>query len=466
MTALFLKLLGMSIMGSVVILVTMLVRFILRRRSKGFIMILWAVVAIRLLIPVSIESRISIFNYLPFSCETIVHTADEMQTAALTGSNEELLNADADLVNTAEHSHVHVTERTMPDIRTVAACVWFSGMACIAAFYAVRFFLLKRRLKGAVKTGSNIYESEKVTSPFVFGFFVPKIYLPDVLNNTERECVLRHEKTHIKHLDWIKKLIGLVAVTVHWFNPLVWLAYYLFEQDIEMSCDEAAVKDMDQGLKQAYAMSIVSFAKRSNNMSYLVTSLGFSRNSFCKVAVTGRVKNIVNHKKGTVSATVAITMTMLLVAASCGFSAKTNMFEKSTQSAVLSSIGADGFRQVSEEKLFKTRSLLSKTGVYLDAYYYNGSDEEHPDKLILFEKCDTRDIAEGNGDFTERDYLRYYLREKVGITGFYVKSEDAVTIGGVTYTRYVISCCESGNEFCKLYVSKTDKDHYSDIFLG
>ena len=413
----------------------------------------------------SIESRISIFNYLPFSAESIVHTADEMQTAAGDGSKE-ALTADIDVMQTADHSHYHVAERTMPDIRSVASCVWFAGMACIAAFYAVRFFLLKRRLKGAVKTGSNIYESEKVTSPFVFGFFVPKIYLPDVLNNTERECVLRHEKTHIKHLDWIKKLIGLVAVTVHWFNPLVWLAYYLFEQDIEMSCDEAAVKDMDQGLKQAYAMSIVSFAKRSNNMSYLVTSLGFSRNSFCKVAVTGRVKNIVNHKKGTVSATVAITMTMLLVAASCGFSAKTNMFEKSTQSAVLSSIGADGFRQVSEEKLFKTRSLLSKTGVYLDAYYYNDSDEEHPDKLILFEKCDTRDIAEGNGDFTERDYLRYYLREKVGITGFYVKSEDAVTIGGVTYTRYVISCCESGNEFCKLYVSKTDKDHYSDIFLG
>ncbi len=101
MTALFLKLLGMSIMGSVVILVTMLVRFILRRRSKGFIMILWAVVAIRLLIPVSIESRISIFNYLPFSAETIVHTADEMQTAAGDGSKE-ALTADIDVMQTTD----------------------------------------------------------------------------------------------------------------------------------------------------------------------------------------------------------------------------------------------------------------------------------------------------------------------------------------------------------------------------
>ena len=139
----------------------------------------------------SIESRISIFNYLPFSAESIVHTADEMQTAAGDGSKE-ALTADIDVMQTADHSHYHVAERTMPDIRSVASCVWFAGMACIAAFYAVRFFLLKRRLKGAVKTGSNIYESEKVTSPFVFGFFVPKIYLPDVLNNTERECVLRH----------------------------------------------------------------------------------------------------------------------------------------------------------------------------------------------------------------------------------------------------------------------------------
>ena len=469
MTALFLKLLGMSIMGSVVILVTMLARFILRRRSKGFIMILWAVVAIRLLIPVSIESRISIFNYLPISAEKIVHTVDEKQTAAFSDSKEVQLNADAVLAETAEHSHDHVTENTMPDLRTVAPYIWIAGMSGIVAFYAVRFIMLKRRLKGAVKIGPNIYESEKVTSPFVFGFFVPKIYLPDVLDNTERECVLRHEKTHIKHGDWIKKLIGIAAVAVHWFNPFVWLAYILFEQDIEMSCDEAAVKDMDKELKQAYAMSIVSFARRSNNMSYLVTPLGFSKNSFCKVAVTGRIKNIVNHKKGTVSATVAITMTLLLVAASCGFSAKTNMFKEPGQSSatsVLSYITSDDYEMVSEKTLLEARSMFNKTGIILDAYFYKGTEEEQINPVIMFENCDIRNTAKGDSIISERDYLNFYLREKVGLTSFYVSSEDDVVIAGNTYKKYVVNCCEVGSEFCKLYVRKIDNFHYYDIYHG
>ena len=468
MTALFLKLLGMSVTGSVVILVTMLARFILRRRSKGFIMILWAVVAVRLLIPVSIESRISIFNYLPFSAETIVHTADETKAAPGQVSKETLI-ADSVAADTADNSQAFIAEITVPDFRTVAPYVWFSGMAGIAAFYAVRFFMLKRKLKGAVKTGSNIYESEKVTSPFVFGFFVPKIYLPDVLDNTERECVLRHEKTHIKHGDWIKKLIGIAAVSLHWFNPLVWLAYVLFEQDIEMRCDEAAVKDMDQGLKQAYAMSIVSFARRSNNKSFLVTPLGFSRNSFCKVAVTGRVKNIVNHKKGTVSTTVAITMTLLLVAASCGFSAKTNMFiepEQSSATGVLPAIVSDDYKTVSEKTLQEARKMFNKTGIILDAYFYKGTDENHINQVIMFENSDIRNTAKGDSIVSERDYLNFYLREKVGLTSFHVSSEDEVVIAGNIYKKYVVSCCENGSEFCKLYVHKIDNYHYYDIFHG
>ena len=104
---------------------------------------------------------------------------------------------------------------------------------------------------------------------FVFGIFVPRIYLPDTLENNEKEYVLLHERTHIKHGDWLIKIIGVFAVAVHWFNPLVWLAYMLFERDIEMSCDESVVAGMDTGLKLAYTMSIVSFAKQSNTKRYL-----------------------------------------------------------------------------------------------------------------------------------------------------------------------------------------------------
>ena len=339
MGELFSKIVEMSVTGSIVILITLLARFLLRKRSKRFIMILWAVVAIRLLVPISIESSLSIFNYLPLKTNT-VSTDAKVQDADLPdfysypqAATSESVAAPVvqddfrtEMSGITDNPEVNLAStRSLPDIKTVLAIVWLSGATAITGYCSVRYILLKRKLKGARNIGDNIFVSDNITTPFVFGFFVPGIYLPEILGKSEKEYVLLHERTHIRHGDQISKIIGMFTVAVHWFNPLVWLAYALFEQDIEMSCDECVVADAD--VKQAYTMSIVSYAKMSNNKRYLVTPLGFSKVNFSKAEVTNRVKNIINYKKGKALTAAAITVVLLFVALACGLNSKTNADE-------------------------------------------------------------------------------------------------------------------------------------------
>ena len=356
MDSLFLKVLEMSVTGSIVILVTVLARFLLKKRSKRFIMILWAVVAFRLLVPVSLESHLSFFNFIPLKTQNIT-AISEVQEAATPDNIADTQVVKADPAADTEQQNVVIAEtavnmgnetlsgdlttaKSLPDIKTVLSTVWLIGALGIMGFCSIQFIKLKIQLRNARKTDSNVYVSEKISAPFVFGLFVPRIYLPDVLDKYEKKYVLLHERTHIRHGDWLIKIIGMFAVAVHWFNPLAWLAYKLFEQDIEMSCDESVVAGMDDALKQAYTMSIVSFAKRSNAKRYLVTPLGFSKVNFSKTEVTNRVKNIIKFKKGKTVTAVAITAVLLFVGAGCAFNPKTVGVE---------GVGPDGVNETESE---------------------------------------------------------------------------------------------------------------------
>ena len=336
MTDLFLKVLEMSIMGSVVVLATILFRFLLRKRSKRFIMILWAVVAVRLLLPINIQSVISVFNYIPLHTDAIttqIQEAKVFEDSAVNNPAAEITEEKTHIdlaVNEAADEHYEATvtpvqnvnARAVPNVKVILAAIWFIGFAAVASYTVIRFILLKIKLRDAVKIDRGVYESDKVRSPFVFGLFVPKIYLPEVLDNTEREYILMHERTHIRHGDWIGKILGTVIVAIHWFNPFVWLSYALFEQDIEMSCDESTISKMTSELRQAYAISIVNYAKKSNNKKYLVTPLGFSNSRFCKAEVTHRVKNIISFKRGSKATSVVLTVTLLFVGATLGLNSK------------------------------------------------------------------------------------------------------------------------------------------------
>ena len=327
MEALFLKVFGMSVTGSIVILITLLARLLLKKRSKRFIMILWAFVAVRLLIPIGFDSSFSIFNFIPLQTQTFT-AAPQVKDAAIPDKRA-YINIDEETgdTGTAAMSEDPGNAELLPDTKTVLSLVWLAGAMGIAGICFVRYIRLKKKLENAKNVSGNVYVSEKISTPFVFGLFVPRIYLPDVLEKTEKEYILLHEKTHIKHGDWLIKIIGMTAVAVHWFNPLVWLAYMFFERDIEMSCDESVVAGLNDDLKQAYTMSIVSYAQKSNSKRYLVTPLGFSKVNFSKTEVTNRVKNIINFKKGRTATAIAITAALIIVGGACIPNSKTNADE-------------------------------------------------------------------------------------------------------------------------------------------
>ena len=323
MESIFLKILGMSATGSIVILITMIARFLLKKRSKRFIMILWTVVAVRLLVPIGFDSQLSIFNLIPLKTQTFTATSQVTSAAkpdyyaAETEGRYIIIGSEAGDTANAKMSEDPGSAETLPDIKTVLSVIWLAGSAGIAGFSIVRYIMLRKKLENAKNISGNVYVSEKIGTPFVFGLFAPRIYLPDILEKTEKEYILLHERTHIKHGDWLIKIIGMAVVAVHWFNPLVWFAYMLFVQDIEMNCDESVVAELNDDLKKAYTMSIVSYAMQSNRKRYLVTPLGFSKVNFSKTEVTNRVKNIINFKKGRAFTAVVITAALIIIGGAC-----------------------------------------------------------------------------------------------------------------------------------------------------
>ncbi len=436
MGALFFKVLEMSFMGSVVILITILARFLLRKRSKNFIMILWAVVALRLVVPFGIESNFSIFNYLPVPAQTV--PVAELVSEVVLPDNyvvpEATFNA-AEIVDmetkggevSVAPSNNHAAARSLPDIKIIIAVIWLAGTAGVISYCSIRYIGLKRKLKTAKRLDKNIYESDKIKSPFVFGFFVPKMYLPDSLDEAEREYVLIHERTHIKHGDWIKKFLGIAVLSVHWFNPLVWLAFALFEQDIEMSCDETTISALDAGMRKAYAISLVSYAKISSNKNYLVTPLGFSKNAFGKAEVTNRVMNIVNFRKGTKVTTVAITAAILVLAAVCGFDSRpTENTQDSSETAGESvfELPVDipiAKNVINNEHKFEN-GVCKDCGMLWSEYYF-----ECLQKLDKYhEEGGWYSVygAESAARIDESDYVQFIATEKNAATIYYQHLDD------------------------------------------
>ncbi|MBR3341183.1 MAG: C40 family peptidase [Clostridiales bacterium] len=472
MDSLFLKVLEMSVTGSIVILITMLARFLLRKRSKRFIMILWAVVAIRLLVPVSIESSLSFFNYIPWKTQTLTATS-QVQDAAVPDSSADTQRVTADHAAMTGQQDIIVAETDvnmgneslsadlisadpLPDIKTVLSTVWLIGALGITVFCSVQYVILKRKLRNAKNIGGNVYESDKISTPFVFGFFVPGIYLPDFLEKPEKEYVLLHERTHIRHGDWLTKIIGVFAVAVHWFNPLVWLAYMLFEQDIEMSCDESVVAGMDAYLKQVYTMSIVSFAKQSNSKRYLVTPLGFSKVNFSKTEVTNRVKNIINFKKGKTATAVVITAVLLFVGAGCTLNSKTGDIYPNSVNEPEAEVTETSVTETEVTVATETEETEELTEGYEGGRLWN-LEVDGPKGFAIFVKDQIGTPYAAGGDFPDKGFdevgfvaycYKYYLSLGMGATAEEIcagfdGSYDSVPVNNIHVGDVVVY--DSGN---------------------
>lgn len=274
----------MSFTASIVIASVMAVRIFLQKAPKIFSYALWSVVLFRLICPFSFESMFSLLptKANPISQDIIYMQVPEIDTGIAAVNN----SVNAILPAAAPQTSVNPLQVWI----FICSHLWVLGIAALLVYSLVALLRLKKRLQDATLYHDNIFISSKIDTAFVMGIFFPKIYLPSILNDTERNYILLHEQTHIKRLDHIIKLISFLALCVHWFNPFVWLAFFLSGKDIEMSCDEAVIKRLGNDVKKDYSVSLLSLATGRRIVGG--TPLAFGEGD-----TKGRVKNVLNYKK-------------------------------------------------------------------------------------------------------------------------------------------------------------------------
>lgn len=295
---------NMSLTASVVILAVLAVRLLLRRAPKVFSYALWAVVLFRLLCPVSVTSAVSLLGALgaPAQERSAVTSVVEYVPAdivrnmapAVTPLPQEPFPAEPgeSIVSTAPS----VTQPDAAPISPLSGPVavltltWLTGMALLLLYSVVSLLRLRRRLVGAVRLEDNIYLADYIPSPFVMGLFRPKIYLPSTLTETERGYILRHEQYHLRRRDHVVKLLSFLALCVHWFNPLVWAAFILAGKDMEMSCDEAVVRELGEDIRADYSASLLSLATGRRIVAGMPLAFGEGDTG-------GRIRNLLNWKR-------------------------------------------------------------------------------------------------------------------------------------------------------------------------
>lgn len=284
MSELFLSVLNMSITASYVILFVILIRFFLKRAPKIISYLLWAVVAFRLIIPFSFESA---FSLLPQNATPIPQISMDEQSQPI---NSGIEPTNAFVSEALPIATVVESVNPLQQYIQMGAYVWILGMIVLLIYSLVSMHLLKNQLKKAQLIEQNIYEAENLQTPFVIGFIHPRIFLPAGLSSEERSYIVMHEQIHIRRKDHLIKALAFLLLTVHWFNPFVWIAFLLMSMDMEFSCDERVLKTMNTDIKKPYATSLLTLATR--RQIFNGSPLAFGEGN-----VKVRIKNVLNYKK-------------------------------------------------------------------------------------------------------------------------------------------------------------------------
>lgn len=308
------KLFNMSLTASVAIVLVILLRLMLKKAPKVISYALWGVVLFRLLCPVSIGSNFSVYNlfdapaqesgtitsvieYVP---SNIVHTEYPSVALPVPGISDVINDA---LPQGQEQLVADPLEAPM----SFATYVWMIGVLVMAIYSIASYIRLRRKLSVVVPLRDNIFIADDIKSPFVVGLFRPKIYLPCNLGDKEQEYIILHEQHHIKRLDHVMKALAFLALAIHWFNPLVWVAFILASKDMEMSCDEAVIRKIGGDVRSDYSASLLTLA--TGRRIIAGTPLAFGEGD-----TKGRINNLSKWKKPAVWVVIVAVIACIILA--------------------------------------------------------------------------------------------------------------------------------------------------------
>lgn len=304
MNEFFLKIFNMSISASWIILVVLVLRLLLKKAPKWINVLLWGIVAVRLICPFTIESVMSLMP----SAEAI-----NPQTVTSTPAiNTGIPSINNTLNPIIQESTIAVSQEESINILqiliSVFSKVWIIGIVLMLAYSVVSYIRIKRKIGTAVLLRDNIYQSEAVISPFVLGLVKPKIYLPFNICKQDIAPVIKHEQSHIHRKDYLWKPLGFLLLTLHWFNPIVWLGYILLCRDIELACDERVIKEMTKEQRADYSQTLLSCSVNRRIIAACPIAFG-------EVNVKNRIKNVLNYKKTTFWIIIVAIIASIIVAA-------------------------------------------------------------------------------------------------------------------------------------------------------
>ncbi len=286
MSEFFLNIVNMSISASWIVLAVLLLRLLLKKAPKWITVLLWGIVAVRLICPFTIESVMS-----------LIPSAETISPQVLIENPE--INTGFPILNNTINPIIQESTVTIAPEKSINSLqlfvlifskVWVIGIAAMLLYTVISYFKVKRKIGTAVLLRDYIFQSENVVSPFVLGIIKPKIYLPFNMNEQDMEHVIAHENAHIHRKDHWWKPVGFLILTLHWFNPLMWLGYVLLCRDIELACDEKVVKEFNNEQKADYSQALLTCSVNRRIIAACPLAFG-------EVGVKNRVKSVLNYKK-------------------------------------------------------------------------------------------------------------------------------------------------------------------------
>lgn len=343
----FQQVVSMSLTAGLVILAICAARLLLRQAPKKFSYWLWAGAAFRLVCPFSFPAAFSLLALAP-AAQTVAETGPLTEVSYLPGAG---LPAAAPGVGAADAALPQAAGAGQAlGLWEVLGLVWLLGAAALLIGALVAYLRVKGQVATAVKFAHNVYECGAFRSPFVLGFFRPKIYIPFGLELRQREHVLCHESAHIQRRDYLVKPLGFLLLAIHWFNPLVWLAFHLMSRDMEMSCDEKVLSQLGEEARREYSLSLLSIGSRRRFPAPNPLAFG-------ETGVKERVVNVMKFRRAKRWVTVAAAVAVVAVTAACAANpAGESLLPSASPASSGDSGGAGG-----------TSSATLATGIYDEA---------------------------------------------------------------------------------------------------
>ena len=306
MYELFVRLVNGSIAAGFLVLAVLALRLVLRKAPRWTRCLLWALVAAQLLCPVRIESELSAYNLAPAS----LTDSGAVEYVRYNGKSEKPSivwqtpqTAPPEASGGAQPATAAAHMRYLPPL----VCIWAAGVSAMLLYALISWLRLRRKTAVSLRLQENVFLCDGLPSPFILGIFRPKIFLPSELRAAQREAVLAHERAHLARLDQVWKPLGFALLSVHWFNPLLWLAYILLCRDIELACDEKVVKTLSNEEKQAYSRALL----QCSLPRHLVAACPLA---FGEVGVKTRIEAILSYKKPAFWAVFAAIAAIILAA--------------------------------------------------------------------------------------------------------------------------------------------------------